>query len=202
MKLSVYAKDFVGRVQYGSSAPKYAELVFVDPCKIERVLSEDSSISRKDTGRVLGGCWDLNTFLLDDLPKYQICKKHFIDGDSRRDAGAFENMADLFLKHEKPDRCENWDDVHRRYAGLDELYHFFKTGGVFKTRKELLGRRWFREKGGVYVHFDRSGEPGFGGGGCHRLALAKILKLQLIPVQVGVVHLEAVNVWRTNVSPS
>jgi len=196
VKLSVYAKDFIGRVRYGTSAPKYAELLFIDPCKVERVLSADSSVTRKDTGRVLDGDWDLNTSLLEELPKYQICKKHFVDGVSWENAGAFENMEELFLKHARPDHCENLDDVHKRYAALDKLYLFFKTGGVFKTRKELLVKRWFREKGGVYVHFDREGMPVFGVGGCHRLALAKILKLKLIPVQVGVVHLEAVNVWR------
>jgi hypothetical protein len=64
-----------------------------------------------------------------------------------------------------------------------------------KTRKELYSEV-FREMGGVYIHIDRNSKVLFGGGGFHRLAIAKILKLNTIPTQLGVVHKKAINSWK------
>jgi len=197
MKLSVLIKDFINYISHGSSAPKYAELVFIDPAKITKVLNEECSLNRKDTGAVYAGNWDIGSYEFDDLKKYQICKKHFEGSLSWGEAGGIENMNLLFKTHSKPDRCESLDDVDKRYLELDNIYSFLKKGGAFKTRKELHGNLWFREKGGVYVHFDRDGHPIFGGGGCHRLAIAKILNLPCIPIQVGVIHTDGVMKWRS-----
>ncbi len=46
------------------------------------------------------------------------------------------------------------------------------------------------------MHFTRTGTPVFGGGGHHRLAIAQVLALPQIPVQVGLVHAEAIRTWR------
>lgn len=56
--------------------------------------------------------------------------------------------------------------------------------------------RCLRESGGVYVHINRNGEAIFGGGGIHRFAIARILSLDTIPAQLGVVHEEALKLWK------
>ena len=106
-------------------------------------------------------------------------------------------MKDILAVRKRWDDCTDFNDVVSRYARLDELFSYLQGGGKFRTRKELYGSRTFREQGGVYIHIDREGNPVFGGGGCHRLALAKILQLDIIPAQLGIVHHEAVDLWRT-----
>jgi hypothetical protein len=83
------------------------------------------------------------------------------------------------------DGCFCLQDIHERYARIDEMAIGLKAGYRFFSRSELGG---FRELGGVLIHIDRFGRLISGGGGRHRLAIAQILNLSIIPAQVGVVH--------------
>lgn len=153
---------------------------------MRRVLRKP--FSRNCSGLVLGGSWDLETYAIEEMEKYRYCVRRFVDGLSWEEAGAYSYMTQLFECYDRPDGCANWKDVERRYRDLDHLYEEVQRSRRILSRKELLGRAAFRERGGIYMHFGRDGEPIFGAGGCHRLAIAKILALEWVPVQVGVVH--------------
>ena len=59
-----------------------------------------------------------------------------------------------------------------------------------KTRNEIFKDN-FREVGGIYIHIGVDGKPYFGGGGCHRFAIAHILQI-IFPAQIGCVHVSAI----------
>lgn len=193
MRLSYYIRNFKNFIIYGKNCPKVRERIFVNPTKVNTVLSPQASFGRNSTGRIIDGNWDLQVMPLSELSKYQICENHFVHGMSWEQAGAFALMAKQFAIETRPDGCSTLDDVYKRYKKLDELYQYLKNGGKFKTKTEIEGNMWNKgEEGGVYIHIDRNGNPIFGGGGCHRMAIAKILKLNPIPAQLGVVHADAV----------
>jgi len=96
------------------------------------------------------------------------------------------------------DGCETLEDVVRRYERLDEVFDQVRREGRLRTAAELGGS--FRERGGVYVHIGRHSQPVFSLRGNHRLAIARILSLSLMPAQLGVVHPEALPNWRRTYS--
>jgi hypothetical protein len=116
------------------------------------------------------------------LKKISIVYEYFDTGKSWEQCGAYENMKLLMKQHPGADGCYTEEDIRARYDRLSELIENLKAGGKF------LERSGFRESGGVYIHIGRNGELLFGGGGCHRLAVAQKLNLERIPAQVGVVH--------------
>jgi hypothetical protein len=84
------------------------------------------------------------------------------------------------------DGCHSLADVRRRFDELDAVFERIQTTGRLSTRAELDPTN-FREVGGVLMHIGLNGEPVFSGAGCHRFAMALLLK-QPFPAQLGVVH--------------
>ena len=87
----------------------------------------------------------------------------------------------------------NWprEKIIERFKLLDKAYDEAKKTGRLKTRKELDPSN-FREKDGILVHIGKNGKPVFGGNGFHRLAIAKVLDLDLIPACIGIVDKESI----------
>ncbi|WP_143559272.1 hypothetical protein [Alkalispirochaeta americana] len=159
------------------------------------MVLQSEIFSRKDSGRIVDGDWDVNVTPLEDFPKYKICYERFVNGKTWDQAGAYDLMDELMKIKPGADRCYSSSDVKVRYDALDEVYRKVKTQNELMSRKEIHKYN-FRESGGVYVHIDRNSNFIFARGGCHRLAISKILKLKIIPAQVGVVHYKALPFWR------
>tara|TARA_B110000008_G_C16791102_1_gene492674 strand:+ start:146 stop:661 length:516 start_codon:yes stop_codon:yes gene_type:complete len=157
-----------------------------------------TELSRLDSGRVLGGDWDLGTENFNIHPKYEIVYERFVKHKTWEEAGAYNLMKSL-IKEESGavDGCYSIEDIRFRYEEIDRIYANTKISGRLLTRQEI-SKKNFRELDGIYVHVDRNANFIFGGGGCHRFAIAKVLQLKYIPVQVGVVHEDAVPFWRKN----
>ncbi|MCH8553297.1 MAG: hypothetical protein LAT62_15265 [Natronospirillum sp.] len=189
-RLVCRGRDGVNRLRFGAAGPLAAECLYIDPLQVRHFI--ESRVTRHDTGRVLAGDWDDKRQPIDALPKIAICNRHFAEGLSWEAAGAYEHMAKLLQKKKAPDGCRNMEDVHRRYAALDDFYARLQQGAPYLTKQALGGKRRLREEGGVYIHVGHDGALLFGKRGCHRLAIARLLKLPAIPVQLGVVHAQAV----------
>jgi hypothetical protein len=67
----------------------------------------------------------------------------------------------------------------RTWLQIDSLYSSIKKNGLFKI---------YKRGDGIIVHIDESGNFIFGGGGFHRLGIAKILGIDKVLVEVGLVH--------------
>ena len=81
------------------------------------------------------------------------------------------------------DGCLSLEDVQARYRAVDKIYESMKTDGY--DEKKALHRYDH-----PYVHIGRDGELLHASVGNHRLAVAKVLELEAIPVFVVVSHEE------------
>lgn len=197
-KLRFYARDVRNFFRYGLCAPKSAELIWVCPQDIHTVLKRGViRHPRWATGKVMAGDWDLHVAPVEKYPKYKVCINRFVYGLDWESSGAFDVMGEAIKGRYVRDGCQNLQDVIRRYQLVDDLYARLQNGGRYKTMPELWGKLAFRECMGVYVHINRRCAPVFGGGGWHRLAIARILQLDVIPAQIGVVHAQAVKTWKS-----
>lgn len=193
--LSFYRKDLQNYIQYGSNHPRYAERIYVKPAEVQFRYST-AIFDRSNSGEVHDGDWEKNYRDFDSSRKYQACIKRFVHNYEWEDTGIYEYLLDLIEKKGPVDGCSNLDDIVARYKKLDQLYHKLKNSGKsFLPRKKM--NRWnFREEGGVLFHIDKNNNPIFGNDGLHRISIAKILELEKIPAQIGVVHVDALSVWR------
>lgn len=189
-------RDFSNIYNYGFGAPRHSQRFYLNPAEVECAM-EVERWRRKDTGRIVGGDWDLFIKNIDDIKKIRMVKERLLQEKTWEEAGAYEIMRELLEKHTRYDDCASLNDIFRRYERLDGIIENIRTGRGFVTMPEI-DRGNFRESGGVFIHIGRNGNFIFGHGGCHRLAIAQALGIKKIPVQVGVVHKTAVEngLWR------
>jgi hypothetical protein len=179
---------------YGKNGPQYGELIWIDPRK------HDTYVSYPDrggnSGKVIGGNWDLKKpQSIDKLFRVQACKKHWEENQSWEETGIYDFMMDEINKNGSVDGCFNMADLKKRYDNLDKLFYQIEKYRSFKTQRELNPKN-FNEAGGIFFHVDRYNNPLWGGGGVHRFTISKILNLEKIPAQLGVLHPEALQFWR------
>lgn len=125
--------------------------------------------------------------------KIKACYDHWKYGMPWEGTGVYEYMQKKISQFGKWDDCRDMYDVIARYKRLDAMYNHIEKNRTLKTRSELKKNN-FREYGGVCVHVGPNGVLYFSGGGCHRLAISKILELPTIPVQLGCVHKESLDI--------
>lgn len=196
--LNYLKNDIINYMKYKKDAPFSCERIFVSPSEIKFMLNPSQNakymFSRVNTGNIIGGNWDLNIVSMTELAKYKVCYSHFSESKSWEDSNAYDLMLSIIEKTPGADNCYNLEDIIQRYTHLDEIYVFAKEERKLLNANEV-NNKGFREEGGIYVHVGRYGDLIFGLGGCHRLSIAKILELDQIPVQLGVVHKSAISYW-------
>ncbi|MEM7300341.1 MAG: hypothetical protein AAF468_04590 [Pseudomonadota bacterium] len=171
---------------YSSNSPMSGQRFWLDPSVI---LNCNDSFDRSWSGRIVDGDWDLELSPVGSLQKVEIAERRVLDNVSWEEAGAYAHMQQLMEDYDAPDGCRTMEDVQYRYAELDQLVAELRQTRRLSTRWQLGG---FREFDGIFVHIGRSGDFIFGGGGMHRFGIARALGLTEIPMQLGVVHLFAV----------
>lgn len=200
-------QDALNRLKYGSAAPLCWECVCIDPAQIKNAVDIDGDgfvPKGRHSGLVIGGDWDQRITTLDALFKYKACVKRYAHNHSWEETGIFGYLLnDIKKKNKKVDACWSLEDVKERYRRLDEYYEKIKREHRLEFREKFRDRSMSRlppfirrEKDGILVHFDRNGNPVFGTNGHHRIAIAKVLGLSWVPIQVGAVHREALHKWR------
>ncbi len=185
-------RDARNLTRYGLQAPRWSQLIWVDPLSC---TSFTSSYNRGYTGQVVGGDWDIETLPLVEEPKIRACREHWVDGLSWEATGIIDVIVAEIERRGSKDGCRSLDDVVERYRRLDAMFEKVGHENRLKRRQEIDPNS-FRERGGVYFHIGRDNTPVFGGGGCHRLAMAQILELPAIPGQLGVVHEHSLATWK------
>ena len=182
-------RDRHQRRKFGAATPLYAERIWVNPS--ECLVATSQSISRRKSALVSSGDWDEPHIAIGEVPKIRYCLRHWLDGLSWQEAGAYDHMLKLIeQKSGAVDGVANLAQIKARYAKLDKIFAQVKAEGALQTMAALKDKN-FRESGGIYVHIDRSGAPLFGNAGHHRLAIAIALRLENFPAQLGIVHEDA-----------
>ncbi|MBE2241745.1 MAG: methyltransferase domain-containing protein [Burkholderiaceae bacterium] len=142
-----------------------------------------------DWGKLKGGDWDLEepsslkTSILADM-----LREHFDIGVAWQDTNLFAHKMDQIAKRGKIDGCRNRDELLARYARLDIIYDELQNSGHLLSAQER-GQPFTDD---LFVSIGRDGRFLFAHGGSHRLALAQILNIPLIPVHVVMRH----NKWQ------
>ncbi len=176
--------NLLNRLRFGAGAPLADQTIFVDPAKVTASARWPGVVQY--SGRVLGGDWDRDVVPFDQHPVMKICAER-LAGRSWEEAGAYDRMLQRIAELGKSDRCRTRDDVVRRYERLDSLIAEVRQTGRLKAPREVYGPD-DRSASGVYISIGRNGELFFGGRGSHRLAIAKLLRLPVIPATLAVVH--------------
>ena len=193
--VSTSRRDFAARVRHGRGAPRQFERIWIRPRDVERVGPRDGYRS----GEVRDGSWDLDGPSFDELPKVIACRAHWIEGVPWDETGIYDFVLAGIQRSGRPEAgCWTRDDLVDRYRALDATFAAVARARRLKTRRELIGRfpRTFREKGGINIHVDRMCTPMFANGGTHRLVMAQVLELGVIPAAIGLVHAQALPAWR------
>ncbi|MCL7945956.1 hypothetical protein [Marinobacter sp. ATCH36] len=181
--------DGKNRKQYGETAPKFAELLWVPTSFINYSVKAGSS---KDSARIVQDWPDQQVVPVRKLPSIKACLAHWQGGLSWEETGIYKQMLDTIEEKGKVDRLKNLDDIKERYKSVDRLYDQVASTGRLRARSELIPGN-FREEGGILIHIGPGGTPFFGKKGHHRLAIALALELEYIPAQLGVVHASAID---------
>ncbi len=190
-----FARDILNRLRFRDQAPLSDAALYLPLSDIHATYAPDPSrgapvFRRSHSGLVRGGDWDLSVKPLADSDKYKACHAHFVEGLPWAETGIYERHLKIIAKQGVSDGCRTLADLERRYAGVDRLYEEVSQNRRLRPRSEVPGY-FRREHGGIFVHIDRHGRGLRRGGGEHRYAIARILELPEIPVQPGVIHLDA-----------
>jgi len=167
------------------------ERIWVDP-NLVQLHSTDRTMMQW-MGRERGGDWDLQFVGVEEYPKAVYCRKRWVLGQSWEAAGAYDFVSKLVQKSETGviDGCRTEADIVARFDRLDELFETVRFQKFLSSRTfKRNGVR--REKDGIRVHIGRCGSLMTRGGGTHRLAMARILELPIVPASLGVVHEDAI----------
>lgn len=159
------------------------------------------------SGKVMDSVWDIRdkfefdddydrkewfqtvfpTIRYEDSPFHKSLVAHFKSGKSWEDTEWFTTVTKQVLKGNQVwHSCQNVDDIIERCYYIDDLYKDIKKNG-YKTQFQLGNDFKGAVENELMVDIGREGELLFVDGR-HRLSIAKILRLDAIPVQVGVRH--------------
>lgn len=177
-----YSRDLWNQLRFGRQAPRSCEC-FIVPAHLVKTLIKPRRFIQSRSGMVVGGKWDRSVVPLEEVHKYQIVWS-MLESDQ---IGENEAVLVYYSKRKKYSDSE----LKARYQHLKKSLQQIKEEGRLRTRAELDASN-FRERGGVLVHIGANGQLIFGGAGYHRLTIAKYLKLDTLPICVGVVHPEAI----------
>jgi len=141
--------------------------------------------------RVLDGDWDLTENWFEDRSVSGMLKEHFLNGIPWSDTSCYQNiLRNIEKKGIYWNDCQSESDVKARCVYLEQLYTSIKDTG-YKVPEGLK----YGEAGiitgsvpmEIAVNIGRDGRFIFWDGR-HRLMIAKILDLPMIPVRVVIRH--------------
>lgn len=179
-------RRLANRVRFGREAPRPNERVWVDPAAVRDALGGVPVRS----GRVVDRWPPGELVPFEEHAHVRFALAHWRDGVPWDETGAYEYMLERIAVRGRQDDCFDLDDVRRRYERLDELYQTVAREGRLRTRSELEPRAR-DEDGGILVHVGPGGEVAVGDAGKHRLAIARLHGLPLVPARLGLVHRDA-----------
>jgi hypothetical protein len=174
------------RIRFGKGAPRPNERLWIDPALVENAL--DGLPVR--SGFVLDRWPPVEPAPFEEHVHVRFALAHWQDGVPWEETGAYEYMLERIRVRGQQDGCRDLADVERRYERLDELFETARREGRLRTRPELDSAAR-EEDGGILMHIGPDGQPAIGDGGKHRLTIAKLLGLPVVPTRIGYVHRDA-----------
>lgn len=181
-----WVRGVTNRVRFGKGAPRPNERLWIDPASVEHAL--DGLPVR--SGYVIGRWPPVDPVPFENHVHVRFALAHWRDGVPWEETGAYDYMLERIRIRGQQDGCRDLSDVKRRYQRLDELFETARREGRLRTRTELDSAAR-GEDGGILIHIGPGGEAAIGDGGKHRLAIARLLELPIVPARIGYVHRDA-----------
>jgi hypothetical protein len=186
------------RLAFGRNAPEYGERIWINPSLIKEKMPREARKKYFNNfnipmGAVINGEWDKHGFPIESGSVFLSCRNHWINGIPWEQTGRHEVMVKEIRRKGAPvSGCATLEDIVARYKKLDTIYETVRRERGFRTSDENSGRRGvfllLNKETDVIISIDRHGIPMLAGDGYHRIAIAKILGLPVIPARLGVVH--------------
>lgn len=194
VKISAYNKDIINILRHGCDAPLRYERIYINPCEVKKRI----------VGKEYGGSAYV---YVDKWPKqkekeimigtsYKIIKEKYEKNLTWEKSGYIEARKKMIKKGVILDGIDTESKIIERCRVWDKIYKYAKEEGRLKTQKELNSKA-FRERGGIMISISDNGELVKTGQGNHRLLIAQLLKLPLIPAQIGIVHIKSLKKFRS-----
>lgn len=141
-------------------------------------------------GAVIGGDWDRPETRFEDLDVYAAFKQVFVEKGNWNETVFYKRILDLLNKNELLWNCANEYDFQQRCKNFEKLFQSIKEEG-YTTQLSLPRSAEFAVPSmswdEVTVNVGRDGDMLFCNGQS-RLSIAKILRLEKIPVKIAVRH--------------
>ncbi len=183
--IKLYGSDFDINKTYWINPEeiKYDSLKEFDPLKYR--------------GEIIGGDWDSLENKFEDLDVFIAFKERFMDGKDWEDTIFYRRILDRISKRQFLWGCKNKLDWDKRCKNLDLLYQNIKSVGYKSQREILSGNNNYNplREDEVSINIGRHGNILFNDG-AHRLTIAKLLNIKVIPVKIIVRHPQWINYRR------
>jgi hypothetical protein len=162
---------------------KPRKIIWVRPEDIVFKVCREHKLRAND---ILAGDWDLDRARVADTKKYRSICQHFQEGHRWEDTILFETYAERLLAGESVRGLDSIPGLLRFYeTQVEALFNDLSANG-FRIERGLLGQPVSLP----HVHIGRGGEVMYGNRGNHRLAMAKILSIEVMPCHVRTRHAE------------
>ncbi len=161
------------------------KILWVDPNAIKLKLDRKYEKKRYwGLGMVVGGDWDKRVSDINKTNTHLAIFQHFNNGIPWGQTKLFtEEYPERIKKCGRIKRCYNLKDLEQFYNTVQvDLFNSLKLNGFQIPSIKSKGVEY------IYVYVGRNGEFIYTGLGNHRLAMAKVLKIDKIPVRVLARH--------------
>lgn len=173
------------------------KIVSVNPERLTEIIDQDESFP-SNLGRVRDGEWDLNRRSFEETKFYQSIKDRICKNESWDDTPLYQNMLEPSENVIWDRKCDSVNELNERMMSIDVLIEKLERE-KYMTQKELLLTNPDETKqmnndaihplfNEIRVSIARDGEFLIQRQGLHRLAIAKIIGLETVGVQVAVRH--------------
>ncbi len=211
-KLRVLLINRKNKICHGPSAPRFGETIWVKPHQIKKGIPKPylkeryGKSARLLSGKVIskrwpsGGVFWINEFNKDDPYRYDgiaikliCCIAHWGNGYSWEKTGIIKYMEEKNIDGGiNIGRIVDSDAIKKRYSNLDKIFEQVKREGRIRLNSEVDKKHRYKwGPGQATVHIGPDGELYWGGGACHRFAIAYVLRVPL-PARIGLVHKSAI----------
>jgi len=160
-------------------------LIEIDPARIEQSLLETAP-KRPQWGRVVSGDWDQQAEPFADRLVPRGLKQRFVEGREWRETALFAAFVDQLSRFGNAWGHVSIEGFERRCAAIERLYQSLQRTG-YRRQEQLAGTarpRLAHRVDEINVDIGRNGTLYWRCYGQHRLALAKLLDLETVPVLI------------------
>jgi len=162
----------------------------VDPGRIERSLIETAP-GRPQWGRVVGGDWDRDWELFDDRQVPRGLTQRFEEGNPWQETALYDAYVGQLKRFGNAWEYTSIDGFEQRCREIERLYEAIERDGYrvqaqLRERGTAIGTRADE----INVDIGRDGTIYWRTYGQHRLAIAKLLDIETVPVIVQRRHRE------------